>query len=100
MDGVQENGRESGSSFTTGRPDLTEAGRERLRAAALANRPWLHSTGPRTAEGKRVCSRNGRGRQAGERSVRELRRELAVVAESVASLARAKGAALAARRGP
>ncbi|MGP1345555.1 MAG: hypothetical protein ACTS3F_02650 [Phycisphaerales bacterium] len=37
---------------------LSEAGRARLRAAALRNEPWRHSTGPRTPEGKRRCSQN------------------------------------------
>lgn len=44
--------------IATGRPDLTPDGLQRLRAAALRNRPWLKSTGPRTPEGKRICSRN------------------------------------------
>jgi hypothetical protein len=58
-----------------------------LRAAALVNRPWLHSTGPKTAEGKARVAENGRGRQAGEPSVRELRRELAAVGGLAAALA-------------
>lgn len=31
---------------------VSEAGRERQRQAALCDRPWRHSTGPRTAAGK------------------------------------------------
>ncbi len=31
------------------RKGLTPEGRERIRAAALANKPWIRSTGPRTA---------------------------------------------------
>lgn len=37
---------------------LTPEGRERLRQAARRNRPWEHSTGPRTPEGKARCSLN------------------------------------------
>ena len=33
------------------RGPLTEEGRDRLRKAALRDRPWVHSTGPRTAAG-------------------------------------------------
>jgi hypothetical protein len=58
------------------RGPLTEAGRERLRAAALRRHPWEHSTGPRTAAGKAQAARNGKRRQAGPRSVREVRAEL------------------------
>ena len=56
---------------------FTPEGLERLRAAALASRPWEHATGPRTAEGKRRSAANGKARQKGETSVRELRAELA-----------------------
>jgi hypothetical protein len=56
---------------------LTPAGRERLRQAALKNRPWRFSTGPRTAAGKAQVALNGKSRQKGPRSVRELRRDLA-----------------------
>ena len=40
------------------RGPLTEAGRERLRCAALRDKPWLRSTGPRTAHGKSIARRN------------------------------------------
>lgn len=59
------------------RRGLTAAGAARLRAAALANRPWEHATGPATPEGKARSAANGRYAQAGERSVRSLRVELA-----------------------
>ena len=59
------------------RKGLTREGLERLRAAALANKPWLHSTGPRTAEGKARAAANGKRAQKGEKSVRERRAELA-----------------------
>jgi hypothetical protein len=52
-------------------------GIQRLRQAALANRPWEHSTGPRTAAGKARSVENCRVTQKGPRSVRQLRAELA-----------------------
>src|SRR5262245_65215959 len=61
------------------RGPLTAAGRARLREVAVANKPWLRSTGPRTPEGKARAARNGKVRQRGERSVREVRRSLAEV---------------------
>ena len=39
------------------RPGISPEGRERLRVAALARRPWEHSTGPRTHEGKARSAR-------------------------------------------
>jgi hypothetical protein len=45
----------------------------KLRAAALKNKPWRRSTGPKTAAGKAQAARNGRARQRGEYSDRELR---------------------------
>ncbi len=56
---------------------LTLAGRERLQQAALANRPWEHSTGPRTIEGKIRVAEHGRKRQLGPISVRQLRWQIA-----------------------
>ena len=58
------------------RRGLTDAGRERLRKAALANRPWEGSTGPRTPEGKARAADNGRSRQAGPVSVRQMKSEM------------------------
>ena len=55
------------------RGPLTEAGRERLRAAAHLHRPWEHSTGPRSPDGKKRAAFNGKSRQIGVLSVRELR---------------------------
>ena len=40
------------------RGPLTPRGRERLRQAALRNKPWRHSTGPRTPEGKAASREN------------------------------------------
>ena len=44
---------------------FTPEGLERLRQAALTNRPWEHSTGPRTPEGKARVAANGKARQKG-----------------------------------
>ena len=44
--------------------------------SARVHRPWTRSTGPRTAEGKAQSVLNGKTRQTGGRSVRELRRDL------------------------
>ena len=59
------------------RRGFTPEGLDRLRAAALANRPWEHATGPRTAEGKSRSAANGKVLQRGEKSVREWRAALA-----------------------
>jgi hypothetical protein len=59
------------------RGGLTPGGRKRLQLAALLHEPWLHSTGPRTAEGKARVALNGKKRQVGSQSVREIRAELA-----------------------
>jgi hypothetical protein len=60
----------------TKRKGLTPEGRERLRRAAQANKPWQHATGPRTAEGKAKAAANGKQRQFGLLSVRELKADL------------------------
>jgi hypothetical protein len=69
---------------------LTPEGRERLRQAALANQPWQHSTGPRTAAGKVKAAANGKRRQASEHSVREVRRSLAELATLALGLSQAR----------
>jgi hypothetical protein len=61
------------------RGPLSAAGLERLRAAALRDRPWRHATGPKTAAGKARVTENGKKRQIGPQSVRELRAELAEI---------------------
>ena len=48
------------------RRGLTAEGRERLRQAAFANRPWEKATGPRTAEGRARSAANARRRPGGE----------------------------------
>jgi hypothetical protein len=62
------------------RGPLSPECRQRLRAAALENQPWRRSTGPRTPAGKAQAARNGKTRQIGPRSVREVRADLAEVA--------------------
>ena len=69
------------------RGPLSPEGRERLRQAALAGRPWLHARGPTTPQGKARSAENGRGRQVGESSVRELRRQVAAVGGLAADMA-------------
>jgi hypothetical protein len=61
------------------RGPLTEAGRERLRVAALDHQPWLHSTGPRSEAGRARAASNGRRRQTGVFSTRQARAKLAEV---------------------
>jgi hypothetical protein len=73
------------------RRGLSDAGRQRLRDAARANKPWLHSTGPRTAAGKAQAALNGKLRQLDAMSVREVRGEfsgLNNVIEQLAALRR------------
>jgi hypothetical protein len=58
------------------RQGLTAEGREKLRQNALVSQPWRHATGPRTPEGKARAAQNGKVRQTGAVSTRELAREL------------------------
>ena len=51
--------------------------RQLLREAVLRNRPWERSTGPRTEAGKARSAANGRYRQRGQQSVRQIRGEMA-----------------------
>ena len=55
------------------RPPLSLESRARLRVAAFKNQPWKLSTGPRTPAGKAKVARNGKVRQIGPRSIREIR---------------------------
>jgi hypothetical protein len=67
----------AGKRNRTKRKGLTEAGRQRLREAALRSRPWQHACGPRTEAGKAKSARNGKARQVGPISVREARARVA-----------------------
>jgi hypothetical protein len=59
------------------RKGLTPGGREKLRQAALKTKPWRFTRGPKTPEGKAKSALNGKKRQLGPRSVREIRADLA-----------------------
>ena len=69
------------------RKGLSPAGREKLRQTALKHQPWRFSTGPRTPEGKAKVALNGKRRQVGPKSVRELRAELSELATLLAGMA-------------
>jgi hypothetical protein len=74
------------------RGGLTEEGRQRLCEAAHRNRPWLHSTGPRTAQGKARSAENGRLRQIGPRSIRQIRSDLASLRGLIEEMRQARAA--------
>lgn len=59
------------------RKGITPEGREKLRERALRNQPWKFPTGPRTAAGKARVALNGKVRQIGPRSLRELQADVA-----------------------
>ena len=69
------------------RGPLTAAGRERLRQAALEHQPWLRSTGPRTPIGKARAAANGKARQRGELSIREVRASVAAEVGLISDMA-------------
>ena len=71
------------------RKALSPEALQKLREAAFRNRPWKWSTGPRTAQGKAKAAANGKARQKGPVSVRELRDAVAEVrgmVENISSL--------------
>lgn len=72
------------------RKGLTDEGRERLRRAAHANKPWLLSTGPRTFTGKATAAANGKKRQLGLLSVRELKTDLRKLRAMLSDMAEAR----------
>jgi hypothetical protein len=73
------------------RGPLSEQGRQKLRETALAHRPWEHSTGPTTAEGKTKSAANGRKRQRGAKSSRQIRKEVLREVSLLGELARIRG---------
>jgi hypothetical protein len=75
------------------RAGLSEEGRERLRQTALLHQPWRFSTGPRTAPGKARSAANGRIRQFGPRSVRQVRADLAGLRDLLREMREARAAA-------
>jgi hypothetical protein len=80
------------------RRGLTPEGRERLRQAALAGRPWLHATGPKTAAGKARAAENGKRGQGNSPPAREVRRQLAALTGLAADMAALRQAAQRPRR--
>jgi hypothetical protein len=56
----------------------------------LASRPWEHSTGPRTPEGKAKVAANGKRAQEGKLSGRAVHRQLADLKVLVAGMAAAR----------
>ena len=72
------------------RRGLTAEGRQRLREAAMANKPWEHSTGPRTPEGKSRSASNGKVRWARLPSARDLKTLVDGTNELLAHLAGAR----------
>jgi hypothetical protein len=90
-DGAQAHGKnprrvEAGRRNRLKRRPLSEEARARLRAAICRRQPWKKSTGPRTAQGKQQSARNGKSRQLGPMSVREMRAELADVPTMIDSM--------------
>jgi hypothetical protein len=73
------------------RKPLSAEARERLRKAAIANKPWLHSTGPRTSAGKVKVAQNSRGRQKGGVSMRAVHRDLAEMRSLLAEMRALRG---------
>jgi hypothetical protein len=76
------------------RKGLTDAGREKLRQTALKHQSWRFSTGPRTPEGKAKVALNGKKRQKGTMSVREIQAELAEANAALAGMAASRRAAI------
>ena len=79
------------------RGPLSTAAIERLRLAALANRPWEASTGPRTAEGKARSAANHRQRVS-VRSSDPTREVLSSTTDLLATLADLRRSILGAAR--
>jgi hypothetical protein len=73
---------------------LTPEGRHRLREAALANRPWEHATGPRTAEGKARSAANGLAGQQPAFPRLDQRGEFDSYSKIISVLARVKALAI------
>jgi hypothetical protein len=74
------------------RKELTAAGIEQLRQAAITHRPWEHSTGPRTVEGKARVAANGKSKQKGPESIRTAKRNVAAFAFLIEAMTEARKA--------
>ena len=70
------------------RPPLSAESRQTLRTRTLQVKPWTVSTGPKTAAGKARSSANGRRRQKGAISVRQLRADLAAAKQLIRAVKR------------
>ena len=81
---------EAGRRNRAKRLGLTDAGRERLRQAALTTRPWEHATGPRTPEGRARSAANGKSHWTAGKSNRERRVVVASVRELVGQMQAAR----------
>ena len=82
----------AGKLNRTKRSPLTAAGVERLRQAALANKPWAKSTGPRSPAGKARSAANGLKRSVGAESLRAARRDAASLCDLFGAMAAARQA--------
>lgn len=67
---------EAGRKNRMKRGPLSLESRNRIRVAINKNKPWQRSTGPQTPAGKAKVARNGKTRQIGPRSIREIRADL------------------------
>ena len=72
---------------------LSEAGRAALRETALRHQPWRFATGPKTAAGKLRVALNGKVRQLGPKSGREVKKDLAEISQLLQELAATRRAA-------
>ena len=88
MSGKNANRVKAGSRNRLKRGPLTAEGRQRLQEAARQNRPWEHSTGPKTIAGKAKAAANGRARQSGPKSRRQIRKEVLAEAKQITELSR------------
>jgi hypothetical protein len=70
---------------------FTPEGLEKLRQTALKNKPWQFSTGPRTKAGKAKVALNGKKRQLGPRSVREVRADMQELRDLVREMQESRG---------
>jgi hypothetical protein len=80
----------AGKANRAKRKGLSAAGRERLRQAALMSKPWRFATGPRSPEGRARVALNGKLRQRGPRSMREIRADLADLRGLIEIMAQAR----------
>lgn len=67
---------------------LSAESRQRLRDLAIRNQPWTFSTGPCTVAGKVRVADNGRTRQTGAISKRQMRADLVAARKLVRDIQR------------